>query len=194
MPKRNYLNNKLIKRLLVIILVLTVGGPIALFMTYRRITEDPNKMVEVIKSKADMVFKNVEQTAIRNGINEWRLNAQAAYLMESQKKMVLEKPKVEFFLENGNNVFLTAQKGILNIDSKDIQVSGNVIVTQNSYTLKTKALTYEHAKKELFTANSVQITGTRFDLTAGSMTVDLTRNIGLFGKGVTGVFNEAYSF
>lgn len=177
-----------------LILIIMVGGPLILFIAYRRITDDPQKMVEIIKNEADMVFKNVEQTAIRNGINEWRLNAQAAYLMESQKKMILEKPEVEFFLENGNNVFLTAQKGTLRIDSKDIHVRGNVVVTQESYTLKTNELMYEHDKKRLFTQNSVQITGTRFDLTAGSMNIDLTRNQGFFDNGVTGVFNEVYSF
>ena len=156
--------------------------------------DDPNIIVDVIKSEADMVFKNVEQTAIRNGINEWRLNANKAYLVETQKKMVLENPKVEFFMESGNNVFLTARKGILKIDSKDIQVSGDVIVTQDSYTLKTKQLMYKHDKRLLFTKNSVRITGSLFDLIAGSMKVDLTRNQGLFDNGVTGAFNEEYSF
>ena len=131
---------------------------------------------------------------IRNGIKEWRLKWQVAYLLKSQKKMILEKPKVEFFIENGNNVYLTAQKGVLKIDSKDILVSGNVVVTQNSYKLKTKQLMYKHDQKQLFTQNSVKITGSRFNLTAGSMNIDLTQNQALFDNGVTGVFNEAYSF
>jgi LPS export ABC transporter protein LptC len=194
MPIRDYLSNKSVRRLLVLILFLAIGAPVALFMIYHNMAEDPKIILEVIKNEADMVFKNVEQTAIRNGINEWRLKARAAYLIESQKKMVLEKPKVEFFIENGNNVYLTAQKGVLKIDSKDILVSGNVIVTQNNYTLKTKQIMYKHDQKQLFTQNFVKITGSRFDLTAGSMNIDLTQNQGLFDNGVTGVFNEAYSF
>jgi LPS export ABC transporter protein LptC len=194
MPIRDYLSNKSVRRLLVLILILALGAPVALFVIYHHTTEDPKIILEVIKSEADMVFKNVEQTAIRNGINEWRLKARAAYLIESQKKMVLEKPKVEFFLENGNNVYLTAQKGVLKIDNKDILVSGNVVVTQNSYTLKTKQLMYKHGQRQLFTQNSVKITGSRFNLTAGSMNIDLTQNQALFENDVTGVFNEAYSF
>lgn len=194
MPIRDYLTNKSVRRLLIFILILAIGVPVAIFLIYRRMADDPNIIVDVIKSEADMVFKNVEQTAIRNGINEWRLNANKAYLVETQKKMVLENPKVEFFMESGNNVFLTARKGILKIDSKDIQVSGNVIVTQDSYTLKTKQLMYKHDKRLLFTKNSVRITGSLFDLIAGSMKVDLTRNQGLFDNGVTGAFNEEYSF
>lgn len=194
MPIRDYLTNKSVRRLLIFILILAIGVPVAIFLIYRRMADDPNIIVDVIKSEADMVFKNVEQTAIRNGINEWRLNANKAYLVETQKKMVLENPKVEFFMESGNNVFLTARKGILKIDSKDIQVSGDVIVTQDSYTLKTKQLMYKHDKRLLFTKNSVRITGSLFDLIAGSMKVDLTRNQGLFDNGVTGAFNEEYSF
>ena len=194
MPIHDYLTNKSIKRLLIFILILAIGVPIALFLIYRRMADDPEIMINVIKSEADMVFKNVEQTAIRNGINEWRLNANKAYLMETQKKMVLENPKVEFFMESGNNIYLTANKGILKIDSKDIQVSGDVVVTQNSYTLKTKQLLYKHEKRQLSTKNSVRITGSLFDLKAGSMKVDLTRNQGLFDNGVTGAFNEEYSF
>ena len=108
--------------------------------------------------------------------------------------MVLEQPKVEFFLETGNNVYLTAQKGILKIDSKDILAQGDVVVTQNNYTLKTDELMYEFEERQLVTQNPVQITGSRFDLTAGAMTIDLNSNQGLFDNGVTGVFNEAYSF
>jgi LPS export ABC transporter protein LptC len=194
MPIRDYLTNKSVRRLLIFILISAIGIPVAIFLIYRRMADDPNIIVDVIKSEADMVFKNVEQTAIRNGINEWRLNANKAYLVETQKKMVLENPKVEFFMESGNNVFLTARKGILKIDSKDIQVSGDVIVTQDSYTLKTKQLMYKHDKRQLFTKDSVRITGSLFDLIAGSMKVDLTRNQGLFDNGVTGAFNEEYSF
>jgi LPS export ABC transporter protein LptC len=194
MPIRDYLTNKSVKLLLIFILILAMGLPVAIFLIYRRMADDPNIMVDVIKSEADMVFKNVEQTAIRDGINEWRLNANKAYLVETQKKMVLDNPKVEFFMENGNNVFLTAKKGILKIDSKDIQVSGNVVVTQDNYILKTGQLIYKHDKRRLFTKNSVRITGSLFDLKAGSMKVDLTCNIGIFDNGVTGAFNEEYSF
>ncbi len=194
MPQNGFLNNKQLRRFLILILILATGVPIALFMAYRRVSNDPEKMMEEIKSEADMVFKNVEQTALRNGIDEWRLKADSAYLIEAQKKMILEKPKVEFFLENGNNVFLTAQKGIYNLDSKDIQVSGNVVVVQSGYTLKTKQMIYQYDERRLFTKNSVRITGTRFDLTAGSMNIDLKSNQGLFANGVTGVFNEVYSF
>lgn len=195
MPISGYFSNRIIRRLLVLILIIAAAGPITMFIIYRRGAAPALKEeTEIIKGDADMVFKNVEQTAIRNGINEWRLNATAAYLIESQKKMVLEKPKVEFFLENGNNVFLTAHKGVLNIESKDIQVEGNVIVRQENYTLKTQKLKYVHAKKRLFTKNSVQITGNRFDLTAGSMNIELNRNQGFFNDGVTGVFNDMHSF
>ena len=187
-------NNKQLRRLLVLILILAAGTPIALFVIYRKVSSDPQKVMEVIKNEADMVFKNVEQTALRNGVDEWRLKAESAYLMESQKKMILEKPKVEFFMENGNNVFLTAQKGIYKIESKDIQVSGNVVVIQNNYTLKTEQLVYKYDKRRLISKNPVQITGTKFDLTAGSMNIDLTRNQGLFADGVTGVFDEVHSF
>ncbi len=194
MQQNGFLNNKRLRRILISILILVTGVPIIVFMVYRRVSNDPEKMMEVIKNEADMVFRNVEQTALRNGIDEWRLKAESAYLIEAQKKMVLEKPKVEFFFENGNNVFLTADKGIYKLDSKDIQVSGNVVVIQDSYTLKTKQMIYQYDKRQLFTQNSVQITGTRFDLTAGSMSIDLKSNQGLFAHGVTGVFNEVYSF
>jgi LPS export ABC transporter protein LptC len=194
MPIRGYLSNKSVKRLLVLILVLAIGTPVVLYIIYHHKTDDSQIILEVNKNEADMVLKNFKHTMNRNGIDAWRLNAQAAYVIESQKKMIIEKPKVEFFLENGNNVYLTAQKGIWEIDSTDIQVSGNVVVTQNSYTLKTKQLMYKHDQKQLVTQNSVKITGSRFDLTAGSMNIDLTQNKAFFDNGVTGLFNEAYSF
>lgn len=194
MPISGYFSNRTIRRLLVLILIITAAGPVTMFIIYRRVAETPQKEREIIKGDADMVLKNVEQTAIRNGVNEWRLNATAAYLVESKKRMILEKPKVEFFLENGNNVYLTARKGVLNIETKDIQVEGNVVVTQENYTLETDKLMYRHGKRRLFTKHPVRITGSRFDLTAGSMKIELSRNQGFFNNGVTGLFNDMHSF
>ena len=94
-------------------------------------------------------------------------------------------------MENGNNVFLTAQQGIYRLDSQNIQVSGNVVVIQNNYTLKTERLLYVHKKKRLLAKSSVRITGIQFDLTAGAMNLDLTHSQGFFNNGVTGIFNEA---
>ncbi|MGD9211934.1 MAG: LPS export ABC transporter periplasmic protein LptC [Desulfobacteraceae bacterium] len=194
MPIRGYPSNKILRFVLAFILILAVGGPIALFVTYRQIKDNPQKVVEIIQNEADMVFKNVEQTATRNGINEWKLSAKAAYLIESEKKMILEKPKVEFFMENGNNIFLKAQQGIYKLDSQNIQVSGDVVVTQNNYILKTKRLMYLHDKRRLLAKNPVKITGIQFDLTAGAMNVDLNQSQGLFNNGVTGKFHEVRPF
>lgn len=194
MPIRGYLTNRLLRRLLILTLIMTVGGPIALFIVYRHIKDDPQDNAQIIRNRADMVFKNVEQTAIRNGVNEWKLNAQAAYLIESEKKMILEKPEVEFFLENGNNVFLTAQQGVYRLDSQNIQVNGKVVVTQDNYTLRTERLVYVHAQRRLLSKKSVRITGAQFDLTAGAMNVDLNSSQGFFDNGVTGIFNETRSF
>ena len=97
MPKRGFFSIQSVRRLLIFILIFTVGGPVILFVVYRHLTNEPQNMVEIIKSEADMVFKNVEQTAIRNGINEWRLHAQAAYLMESQKKWFSNNRRLSFF-------------------------------------------------------------------------------------------------
>ncbi|NIW00262.1 LPS export ABC transporter periplasmic protein LptC, partial [Candidatus Saccharibacteria bacterium] len=74
--------------------------------------------------------------------------------------------KVTFFLDDASEITLTADKGILNTDSNDIEVSGNVVVINREYKLLTEELNYAHDKRVLYSTAPVTISGPEAHLAA----------------------------
>jgi LPS export ABC transporter protein LptC len=187
---RKYGGNKKLKRLLVGVVIVCLGALTTLFIGHRKLARQQDVLLPAIESQADMTLKKVDQTAVRNGIKEWHLKAEAAELMEAEKKLILEKPSVEFFLEDGNTAILTAERGVLWMDSRNMDISGNVLMQRGNYKLETSRLLYEHDTRKLSSQAPVHIVGQGFSMDSQSMIIDLTSKRGLFAGGVEGWFRD----
>jgi LPS export ABC transporter protein LptC len=187
---RKYGGNKKLKRLLVGVVIVCLGALTTLFIGHRRLGHQQDALLPAIESQADMTIQKVDQTAVRNGIKEWHLKAEAAELMEAEKKLILEKPSVEFFLEDGNTAILTAERGVLWMDTRNMDVNGNVLVQRGHYKLETSRLIYEHDTRKLSSQAPVHIVGQGFSMDSQSMIIDLTSKRGLFAGGVEGWFRD----
>lgn len=179
------------------IILITVGAVALRFIEDRQWRDgqqrDPKPAATGAPPGASMALANVRQTSVKDGIKEWHLDTVAATLLESEHKMILEQPTVEFFMQNGETLTLTAQEGVLDTESNDIEVSGNVIVRHQTYTLTGEAFAYTHANQRLVSQAPVQISSDRINLTAEHMTVDLkTQQTELAGN-VKGRINESLS-
>ena len=89
--------------------------------------------------------------------------------------MILKDLAVTFFLEDGSEVTLAADQGVLKTDTNDIEVSGNVIVKNNEYRLLTEKLTYAHKRRVLYSNVPVTISGTATQISSNSILFDLNQ-------------------
>ncbi len=141
-------------------------------------------------TQAIMALSRVHQTATKDGHTQWELDAEAAELESGTGKMVLRAPKVNFFLEDGTKVNLTAKEGILYTSSNDMEVRGKVRIHNDRYTLTTETLTYAHNHRLLQADSAVRITGAAIDLKADAMQYDLNTNKAQFEGRVEGILYE----
>lgn len=183
-------NRRLIQRLLLAVAVLALAATVSVFIGYRRMTRNPDVLLDLIQKEADMHLNKVRQTATKNGIREWRLEAESATLLEEQKTMLLARPDVEFFMNDGDNVHLTADKGRIYTDSSRMHVSGQVSANTRLYRFRTEALSYDPATRELRAETPVTLSSQSFTLNANSMAMDLKTNITRFEGGVEGIISE----
>ena len=95
-----------------------------------------------------------------------------------------------YFVENGKEVRLTASRGILKTETKDIEVTGQVVLTYSNYTLETEQMNYDHGRRMLFSSSPVKIIGDAIKLTADSMKYDLTANQAWFQRNVEVLLRE----
>jgi len=185
---------RLVQRILLAIVILALAATITVFIGYRRMTRNPEVLLDLVKEKADMQLNKVRQTAMKNGIREWRMEADSATLLEKKNTMLLASPNVEFFMNDGDHVHLTAEQGTIYTDSSRMTVSGRVSASTSLYRFQTEALDYDPAARELRTETPVALSGKSFTLHADTMTMNLDTSITRFEGGVEGIISEDLQF
>lgn len=114
----------------------------------------------VIPSKADIRIEKARYVETRDGRTEWELEADSAQYFKNDSLTVFENVKVVFYSQNGINYTLEGKKGRLRNDTKDMDVSGDVVVTSDDgYKLKTDSLQYNAAVKQITSKDRVVFTG-----------------------------------
>lgn len=176
-----------ISGVLVIILLILTG-----VIGYRYFSHQKKEknIVSNVENKANISIGKVHQTATRNGITEWRLDAASMNYFAEDRQSLFQDLSVTFYLNDRSEIYLTANKGVLKTDSKNMTVSGNVVVENENYQLKTKELYYNHNKRMITTQDPVYITGGSIDLAADSMSLDLNTKLTVFKGNVKGILSE----
>jgi len=158
---------------LLILILVAVGTIVSVFIGYRQVSNAPDLLLSSIKEGANLSLGKIRQTATRNGIKEWSLEADSANYMEADNKVNLESLAVIYYLEDNQEVHLKADRGILQTDTNDIEFSGNVVIRNQQYQLKTEHLNYDHSRRFIICDQSIRIWGQGAELTAASATYDL---------------------
>ena len=168
--------NKKLNFILLAVVLVTIGTIAAVFIGYRRVSSAPELLLSSIKEGANLSLGKIRQTATRDGKKEWSLEAGSAHYLENDKKAVLKNLFITYFLKDNHEVYLEAEEGILQTDTNDIEFSGNVVIRNEDYQLRTRRLGYEHERRIIFTNDPVQISGESVELSASSLKYDLNNN------------------
>ena len=183
MPFLENYNPKKLKLILLSVILIALGATIVVFVSHRRVLDKEENIVSSVQSKANISIGKAHQTATRNGIKEWSLDAASVNYIVKKNQAIFLDVSVIFYLKDKTEVYLTANKGILNTDSNNMELFGNVVVKNAKYRLKTENLHYKHNKRVISSKVPVIITGTAFDFAADSMSINLnTNNTMLEGK------------
>lgn len=174
---------------LISIIILIFGGVGIVFFQYRHVLEKNDIRVSIVESKANVSIGRAHQTATRDGRKEWSLDAASADYMDKKNQAIFKDLTLTFFLKDNTEVYLTANRGILKTDSNDMEIKGDVVVTNTSYKLRCENLHYAHKKRIIFSKVPVNIIGDSFKLVADSMSLNLNTNRTLFEGKVKGIFS-----
>lgn len=170
--------------------LITTGIIAGIFIKNRYLNQDPVKLLTSLHQNASLAIGNVHQVSTRDGIREWILDAKSAHVVDESKQLMLEDVTVTYFLKTGKEVQLTASRGILKTETKDIEVTGQVVLTYTDYTLETEQMNYDHGRRILFSTTPVKIMGSTVDLTADTMKYDLTADQTWFQRNVEVLLRE----
>ncbi len=182
-----------VKRLKLLLVGLMAAAAVALaggFALKRWVFEKPEVLLTALDDKAQLALQKIHQTATRGGITEWSLEADSARYLDESKELLLENLAVEFFMDDGARMLLTADRGTLRTDTNDIAVRDNVRVTKEDLALSTAALDYDHRERILTSRAEVRITSGGSEITANTFRYDLNTRQAVLDGDVRGVFSE----
>jgi lipopolysaccharide export system protein LptC len=174
--------------LLISIILFAFGIILTVFLNYRNGLEINDLSGTIGSNTANISIGKAHQTATRNGIKEWSLDAASADYMTDKKQAVFKNLSVTFFLKDNTKVYITADRGLLKTDSNDMEISNNVVVKYTQFKLKCENLYYEHKEQIIFSNVPVNITGDSFQLVADAMSLNLNTNKTLLEGKVKGIF------
>jgi len=183
-------NHKKLKLILLSVIFVGLGVTLAVFISHRRMLGKEKNIVSEIRNNANISIGKAHQTATRNGIKEWNLDAASVNYMVKKNQAIFQDLSITFYLKNKTEVYLTANKGILKIDSNDMEVLGNVVVKNSTYRLQTENLFYRHNQRIIFSKVPVKVSGAAFNLVADSMSLNLNTNKTMFEGKVQGTLRE----
>lgn len=166
------------------IIKIFLGGAViillALMLTFslnHRMAENtPEEPEGPDKTAAELSINNFKHTATEKGKTQWRLEADSADFFSDGNWVRLSDLRVIFSPESAQSeTRLTADNGILDLKTHDMDISGNIIVENQQYRLKTETLHYSHESHIISTEKPVNIVEPEIQLRADAMTIDMQR-------------------
>ena len=159
-----------LNKVLFCLIGLMLAGLVAGLVGYNRLGKQPDALVSVLPKGKDLSLNHIYHVATRDGVKEWILDADSAQYQRSENKMVMKDVSATFFLKDGKTIHLTSHKGVLFNDTRDMEVSGDVVVRNGQHELKTERLYYDHKTRSVSTDTRFVFKGEVFQLTGQSMT------------------------
>ena len=143
--------------------VLFRGGPA---------TEEKKTALKVIDDQADLYIKDVHYTEVGDSGNRLEIYADSAAFLKKENQARFEKVRMRLILPDGKIYELTADRGRLRTDRKDVDIEGDVVIlSSRGDRFTTDRLHYSDGEKKIHTEDAVTLTNPRFSVTGRGMTL-----------------------
>jgi LPS export ABC transporter protein LptC len=165
-------------KLIILVFIVLIGGIAAVSLWVnietRRNAERREKLPEINIEGVESRLEKIQLVEDKQGKKTWELEAKSIEQEQDTKIMVLEDLKVTYYTKEGRVIVVTGKKGKVNQESKDVEISGNVVLTtSDGYRLRTNSAAYAHEAKKVTTSDPVEIEGDQIRLVGVGMLVDM---------------------
>lgn len=138
--------------------------------------------------EAAMQLSNMEYTEMENGRRLWTLRAEKAGYYQEKQKSVLSNVHMIFYLQDGREIRLTSDHGILFVTTKNIDLSGRVQATMpEGYTVRTEKVSYRHKQGSVSSQTPTYLKGPEVTLQGDRWEYRLAEEHGTLHGGVRAI-------
>ena len=159
-------------------------------VAYQHLSKERDASVSMLPEGKDVSLNQIHHVATRNGVKEWMLDAESAQYQKAQDKTVFKHISATFFFKDGRSLHLTSCEGVLLTDTRDMEISGDVILRSGPYELNTETLFYDHKNGSISTDRPVVVKGNGIDLAGNGMFFSFSTERASVRGGVEAVFED----
>ncbi len=159
--------------------ILLIGGIVLISLWInlqerKKVLEEAEKGPSVSTEGADQRLEKIHFVEEKQGKKIWELEAKTIYQYQEENLLLLEEVKVIYYARDGRSFTLTGDRGKVYQDSKNMELTGNVLLTStDGYRLKTQSLSYNHSTKQARTPDPIEFEGEEIRLTGKGMLIDM---------------------
>ncbi len=140
-------------------------------MTGKKLKTAPLK---IIPENVDVQVKNVVYTDVGAEGTKWELIADTGTYLKKENKALFDRVRVKLVLSDGQTMLMTGDKGIFGTESKNVDISGHVvIITDKGDRITMDELHYTDADKTFRTDSKVFHENNRMKLEGKGMNLSL---------------------
>jgi LPS export ABC transporter protein LptC len=128
--------------------------------------------LKIIDDNVDLYIRDVHFTEVGDSGNRLEINADSATFHRKENQALFDKVRMRLTLPDGKTYELTADRGRLRTDLKDVEIEGNVVVLSNrGDRFTTDRLKYSDGEKKIYTEDPVTLSNPRFEMKGKGMTL-----------------------
>ncbi|OGQ87039.1 MAG: LPS export ABC transporter periplasmic protein LptC [Deltaproteobacteria bacterium RIFOXYD12_FULL_56_24] len=153
------------------------GGAITRFLAPRGGLNANLVLSKAKSADAGFTMEGVLFSQLKNGAQDWQIEAKRLYTKEDQDLMQLEAVAAQLFKGAERKFLITAPKGEYNRKNKTIIMRNGVRVqAANGMVVQSDSLSYDEQTSMIATRAPVQITGKGMDIRGQGMDYDMRRD------------------
>ena len=162
------------KRVIVssVVIILIVVAAVAVIVSTK--AQKPKNLLKAIQESVDLQIKGFVYTEVGEANTKWEVKAETATYNKKQNLAVLEKVQIKLTTSDGKIFTMSADKGQMMTDKKDVEIKGNVVITSdNNDRFSTDHISYNNAEKKFYTDAPVTMENKHMKLTGTGLTLSI---------------------
>ena len=129
-------------------------------------------LLKILPEQVDLEIKGFVYTEVGENNSKWEVKADSATYQRKQNLAIFDRVQIKLNASDGKIYFMTADKGKMLTDKKDIKINGNVVITSNEGDkFTTDYLNYSDAEKKFFTNAPVTMENKRVKIKGTGLTL-----------------------
>jgi LPS export ABC transporter protein LptC len=155
-----------------------------LFLVLDDRREGDEIVLNVFSDKADIEIQNFHFTEVGDPELIWEIDAKSAEYIREENVALFDDVKVRLTLADGRSYLMTGREGTLQTDTKDIDISGDVlIVSDEGDRFGTDYLKFSHSERRIYTEEDITMKNSYIKAKGKGMTLSLNdRSISLLSN------------